>query len=371
MAAQPITVPFVSFRPMERELDADLRAAFARVLDNSWYIEGKEDAAFEAAFADYCGAKYCVGCGNGLDALVLILKALGIGPGDEVIVPSNTFIATVLAISYAGATPVFVEPVLASYNIDPACIEAAITEKTKAIMAVHLYGQCADMDPIFEIARAHGLKVVEDAAQAHGATYKGRRAGSLGDAAGFSFYPGKNLGALGDAGCVTTSDKALAEKIRALGNYGSDYKYHHIYKGQNSRLDEMQAAFLAAKLPHLDAMNAQRRTIAARYFAEITNPAVTLPTVMPGCEHVFHIFAVRCKNRDALEKHLNERGVGTNKHYPTPIHLQGAYKELGIPAGALPLAEEISATELSLPMYYGMTEEQVPAVIDAVNSFKE
>ena len=199
MAAQPITVPFVSFRPMERKLDADLRAAFARVLDNSWYIEGKEDAAFEAAFADYCGAKYCVGCGNGLDALVLILKALGIGPGDEVIVPSNTFIATVLAISYAGATPVFVEPVLASYNIDPARIEAAITEKTKAIMAVHLYGQCADMDPILEIARAHGLKVVEDAAQAHGATYKGRRAGSLGDAAGFSFYPGKNLGALGDA----------------------------------------------------------------------------------------------------------------------------------------------------------------------------
>ena len=238
-------------------------------------------------------------------------------------------------------------------------------------MAVHLYGQCADMDPIFEIARAHGLKVVEDAAQAHGATYKGRRAGSWGDAAGFSFYPGKNLGALGEAGCVTTSDKALAEKIRALGNYGSDYKYHHIYKGQNSRLDEMQAAFLAAKLPHLDAMNAQRRTIAARYFAEITNPAVTLPTVMPGCEHVFHIFAVRCKNRDALEKHLNERGVGTNKHYPTPIHLQGAYKELGIPAGALPLAEEISATELSLPMYYGMTEEPVTAVIDAVNRFKE
>ena len=371
MAAQPITVPFVSFRPMERELDADLRAAFARVLDNSWYIEGKEDAAFEAAFADYCGAKYCVGCGNGLDALVLILKALGIGPGDEVIVPSNTFIATVLAISYAGATPVFVEPLLASYNIDPARIEAAITEKTKAIMAVHLYGQCADMDPILAIAHAHGLKVVEDAAQAHGAAYKGRRAGSLGDAAGFSFYPGKNLGALGDAGCVTTNDPALAEQIRALGNYGSDYKYHHIYKGQNSRLDEMQAAFLAAKLPHLDAMNAQRRAIAARYFAGITNPAVILPTVMPGCEHVFHIFAVRCKNRDALEKHLNAQGIGTNKHYPTPIHLQGAYKELGIPAGALPLAEEISATELSLPMYYGMTDEQVTAVIDAVNSFKE
>ena len=369
MAAQPITVPFVSFRPMERELDAQLRGAFDRVLANSWYIEGKEDAAFEAAFASYCGVQHCVGTGNGLDALVLILKAMDIGPGDEVIVPSNTFIATALAVSYAGATPVFVEPTLESYTIDPTRIESAITDKTKAIMAVHLYGQCADMDPILTIAHAHGLKVIEDAAQAHGAAYKGRRAGSLGDAAGFSFYPGKNLGALGDAGCVTTNDAALAAKVRALGNYGSDYKYHHIYKGQNSRLDELQAAFLAAKLPHLDAMNAQRRAIADRYFAGMHNPAVTLPTVMPGCEHVFHIFAVRCKNRDALEKHLNDLGIGTNKHYPTPIHLQGAYKELGIPAGALPLAEEISATELSLPMFYGMTEEQITAVIDAVNSF--
>ena len=369
MAAQPITVPFVSFRPMERELDADLRGAFDRVLANSWYIEGKEDAAFEAAFASYCGVQHCVGTGNGLDALVLILKAMDIGPGDEVIVPSNTFIATALAVSYAGAVPVFVEPTLESYTIDPARIESAITGKTRAIMAVHLYGQCADMDPILQIAHAHGLKVIEDAAQAHGATYKGRRAGSLGDAAGFSFYPGKNLGALGDAGCVTTNDAALAAKVRALGNYGSDYKYHHIYKGQNSRLDELQAAFLAAKLPHLDAMNAQRRAIAAQYFAGMHNPAVTLPTVMPGCEHVFHIFAVRCKNRDALEKHLNNLGIGTNKHYPTPIHRQGAYQELGLPAGALPLAEEISATELSLPMFYGMTQEQITAVIDAVNSF--
>lgn len=370
MSEIPVTVPFVSFRPMERELDAELRGAFARVLDNSWYIGGREDAAFEKAFAAYCGVRHCIGCGNGLDALVLILKAMGIGPGDEVIAPSNTFIATVLAISYAGATPVLVEPTLASYNIDPARIEAAVTPRTKAIMAVHLYGQCAPMDEINAIAKTHGLKVIEDAAQAHGAVYKGRRAGSLGDAAGFSFYPGKNLGALGDAGCVTTNDDALAEKIRALGNYGSDYKYHHIYKGQNSRLDELQAAFLAAKLPHLDAMNAERRRIAARYLAGIDNPAVALPAVQPGCEHVWHIFAVRCKTRDALEKHLADRGIGTNKHYPTPIHLQGAYRELGLAQGALPLAEEISSTELSLPMYYGMTEAQVQAVIDAVNEYE-
>lgn len=371
MPDQPIQVPFVSFRPMERELDSDLRAAFARVLQNSWYIEGREDEAFEQAFARYCGVSCCVGCGNGLDSLVLILKAFGIGPGDEVIVPSNTFIATVLAVSYAGAVPVLVEPRLDTYNIDPERIEAAVTPRTRAIIAVHLYGQCAQMDAIRTIADAHGLKVIEDAAQAHGATWKGCRAGSLGDAAGFSFYPGKNLGALGDAGCVTTSDPDLAKKVRALGNYGSDFKYHHIYKGQNSRLDELQAAFLAAKLPHLDAMNAERRRIAARYRAGITNPAVVLPTVDEHCEHVWHIFAVRCAARDALEAHLTARGIGTNKHYPTPIHLQGAYRELGIPKGALPLAEEISATELSLPMYYGMTEEQVQAVIDAVNSFKE
>ena len=242
--------------------------------------------------------------------------------------------------------------------------------EAQAIMAVHLYGQCAPMDEINAIAQAHGLKVIEDAAQAHGATYKGRRAGSLGDAAGFSFYPGKNLGALGDAGCVTTNDDALAERIRALGNYGSDYKYHHVYKGQNSRLDELQAALLAAKLPHLDAMNAERRRIAARYLAEMHNPAVTLPAELPDCTHVWHIFAVRCADRNALEKHLNARGIGTNKHYPTPIHLQGAYAELGLGRGALPLAEEISATELSLPMFYGMTDAQVQAVIDAVNEFE-
>lgn len=364
-------VPFVSFRPMEAELDAELRAAFDRVLRNSWYIDGREDAAFEKAFAAYCGVEHCVGCGNGLDALVLILKAYGIGAGDEVIVPSNTFIATALAVSYCGAQPVFVEPELATYNIDPDRIEAAVTPRTKAVIAVHLYGQPAQMDAVNTIARAHGLKVIEDAAQAHGAAWQGRRTGGLGDAAGFSFYPGKNLGALGDAGCVTTNDGDLAAKVRALGNYGSDRKYHHVYKGQNSRLDEMQAAFLAAKLPHLDRMNAARRAIAARYLAEIANPAVALPAVAAGCEPVWHIFAVRCRQRDALEAHLHSRGIATNKHYPTAIHRQGAYAELGLGAGALPLAEEIAATELSLPLYYGMTDAQQRAVIDAVNTFTE
>lgn len=364
-----LKVPFVSLRPLERELDKELRAAFARVYENSWYIGGREGAAFETAFAAYCGTQYCVGCGNGLDAITLILKAMGIGAGDEVIVPSNTFIATALAVTYAGATPVFVEPILATYNIDPAHIEAAITPRTKAVIAVHLYGQTAQMDEIARIAHAHGLKLIEDAAQAHGAAWRGRRAGGLGDAAAFSFYPGKNLGALGDAGCVTTNDQALAEKIRALGNYGSDYKYHHIYKGSNTRLDELQAAFLAAKLPHLDKTNADRCRVAARYLAEIKNPAVTLPTVAAGCAPVWHVFAVRCAKRDALEQHLNACGIGTNCHYPTPIHLQGAYADLQIPAGALPLAEEISATELSLPMYYGMSEQETTAVIDAINSF--
>ena len=268
-------IPFVSFLPMERELDKELRAAFDRVFASSWYIEGKEDEAFEKAFAEYCGTKYCIGVGNGLDALVMILKAMEIGEGDEVIVPSNTYIATALAVTYAGATPVFVEPDIRTFNIDPAKIEAAITAKTKAIMPVHLYGQPCDMDPVMAIAKKYSLKVIEDCAQAHGATYKGKKISTFGDAAGFSFYPGKNLGALGDAGAVVTNDEALAQKVRALGNYGSDYKYHHIYKGNNSRLDELQAAFLSAKLPILDRMNAERRRIAGRYLSEINNPKIT------------------------------------------------------------------------------------------------
>ena len=362
-------VPFVSFRPMEAELNTELQQAFQRVLDNSWYIGGPEDEAFERAFAEYCGVSHCVGCGNGLDALFLILKAYGLGEGDEDNVPSDTFIATALAVSYTGATPVFVEPELETYNIDPARIEEKITPKTKAIMAVHLYGQPARMDEICAIGKQYRLKVVEDAAQAHGALYRGARVGSLGDAAGFSFYPGKNLGALGDAGCVTTNDAELAKKIRALSNYGSDYKYHHIYKGHNTRLDELQAAFLGAKLPHVDRMNEFRRGVARRYLAEIRNPAITLPSVRPEVEPVWHIFAVRCNRRDELEAFLLERGIHTNKHYPTPMHLQKCYEDLGFRKGAFPIAETISKTELSLPMYYGMTDEQVAFVIDSLNEF--
>lgn len=362
-------VPFVSFKPLEKELDPELRAAFARVFENSWYIEGKEDKAFEEAFAAYCHTDYCVGCGNGLDALMLALKALDIGEGDEVIIPSNTFIATALAVTYTGATPVFVEPDIRTYNIDPALIEAKITGKTKVIMPVHLYGQPCDMDPIMAIAKKHGLYVIEDCAQAHGAAYKGKIVGSFGDAAGFSFYPGKNLGALGDAGATVTGSKELADKIRALGNYGSDYKYHHIYKGNNSRLDELQAAFLSAKLPLMDQINENRRQIAKKYLEGIQNDKIILPYVPEYALPVWHLFAVRCSDRDALADYLAEKGIGTNKHYPIPMHLQDCYADLGIKKGSLPIAEAISATELSLPMYYGMTEEEIDHVIRAVNMF--
>lgn len=362
-------IPFVSFIPMEKELNDDLISAFERVFTRSWYIEGVEDEAFEKAFAEYCGTKYCVGVGNGLDALMLTLKALGIGEGDDVIVPSNTYIATALAVTYVGAKPVFVEPDIRTFNINPELIEAAITDKTKAIMPVHLYGQACDMNLIMDIAKKHGLKVVEDCAQAHGATYKGRKVGTFGDAAGFSFYPGKNLGALGDAGAVVTNNKELADKIRALGNYGSDYKYHHIYKGNNSRLDELQAAFLAVKLPHLERMNVERRRIAQMYTEGIKNPKVNTPYVNPDCIPVWHIYGIRCNERDSLEKNLNDKGIATNKHYPIPMHLQECYRNLNISAGSLPIAEEISSTELSLPLYYGMTDEEIQYVIDAINEF--
>ena len=334
------------------------------------YIEGVEDESFEEAFANYCDRKYCVGTGNGLDALMLALKAISIKEGDEVIVPSNTYIATALAVTYVGATPVFVEPDIRTFNIDPERIEAAITGRTKAIMPVHLYGQPCDMDPIMEIAEKHNLYVVEDCAQAHGATYKGKKIGSFGNAAGFSFYPGKNLGALGDAGATVTDDDELAKKVRALGNYGSDYKYHHIYQGNNSRLDEMQAAFLAAKLPHLDKMNAERRRIAEKYLKGIKNAEVILPYVPDYTNPVWHIFGIRCERREELEKWLNNAGIGTNKHYPIPMHLQECYKNLGFHEGDYPIAEEISRTELSLPMYYGMTEEEIQYVIDKINEFK-
>ena len=355
---------------MEKELETDLREAFDRVYRRSWYIEGVEDEIFEKIFAEYCGTQYCVGVGNGLDALFLSLKALEIKEGDEVIIPSNTYIATALAVTYAGAIPVFVEPDIQTFNIDPDRIEEKITEKTRVIMPVHLYGQPCDMDPIMEIAKKNNLYVIEDCAQAHGATYKGRKIGTFGDVSGFSFYPGKNLGALGDAGAIITNREEIAAKVRALGNYGSDYKYHHIYQGHNSRLDEMQAAFLNAKLPHLERMNEERRRIADKYLEGIKNPEVILPFVPDYAKPVWHIFGITCKRRIELEKFLNDAGIGTNKHYPIPMHLQECYKNLGFKKGDFPIAEEISSTELSIPMYYGMTDEEIQYVIDKVNEFR-
>lgn len=362
-------IPFVSFLPMEKELDQELRTAFERVYTNSWYIAGKEDETFEKAFAKFCGVKYCVGTGNGLDALILALKAIGVKAGDEVIVPSNTYIATALAVTYVGAKPVFVEPDIRTFNINPELIEEKITENTKAIMPVHLYGQPCNMELIMEIAKKDNLYIVEDCAQAHGAKYNGKVIGSFGDVAGFSFYPGKNLGALGDAGAIVTNSKELADKVRTLGNYGSDYKYHHIYQGNNSRLDEMQAAFLSAKLPILDKMNKERRRIARLYSEGISNPLITTPYVPEYAEPVWHIYGIRCDRRDELEAYLNEQGIGTNKHYPIPIHLQECYKDLGFKEGDFPVAEKISTTELSIPMFYGMTDEQVSYVIECINKF--
>lgn len=365
-----MNVPFVSFKPLEKELDKEIRNAFERVYNRSWYIEGKECEAFEKLFSSFCNRKYCIGVGNGLDALFLALKALGIKSGDEVIVPSNTYIATALAVSYVGATPVFVEPDIRSFNIDTQRIEDAITQRTKAIMPVHLYGQACDMDPIMEIARKYNMYIIEDCAQAHGAKYKGKIVGSFGDAAGFSFYPGKNLGALGDAGATVTDNEELAKKIRALGNYGSDYKYHHILQGNNSRLDEMQAAFLSAKLIHLENINEQRKKIAEKYLSGINNPEIILPYIPDYTEPVWHIFGIRCKRRDELEKYLNQAGISTNKHYPIPIHLQECYKDLGYKKGDFSIAEEISETELSIPLYYGMSDAEIDYVIERLNEFK-
>lgn len=364
-----IEVPFADFRPLELKLNCELHAAFDRVLSASWYISGNEDRIFERDFAAYVGTSHCIGCGNGLDALALALQALGICAGDEVIVPSNTFIATALAVTRVGATPVFVEPDIETYNIDSNNIAKAVTSRTRAIMPVHLYGQPCDMTSIMMTARMYGLAVVEDCAQAHGAVWCGRGVGTFGDAAGFSFYPGKNLGALGDAGAVVTDDTALAARVRALGNYGSDRRYHHIYEGCNSRLDELQAAVLSAKLPIMNEVTEARRTVAARYIADIDNPLVTLPRVLEGAEPVWHIFAVRCQRRDELEDYLEGKGIHCGRHYPTPMHLQNAFARLGLAQGALPVAEEISRTELSLPMFYGMTDEQVDWVIESVNAF--
>jgi dTDP-4-amino-4,6-dideoxygalactose transaminase len=335
-------------------------------MESGWYLLGSELEAFEVEFAAYCGARHCVGVGNGLDALHLILRGMGIGPGDEVIVPAHTYIATWLAVSYTGATPVPVETDAATYNLDPERIEEAITGRTRAIMPVHLYGQPADMDRINALARRHGLKVIEDAAQAHGARYKGRRAGSLGDAAGFSFYPGKNLGAMGDGGAVVTSDGELAERVRMLRNYGSRIKYRHEVMGYNSRLDEVQAALLRVKLKRLDDWNARRSRIAGRYNESLAGSGLTLPVVPAWAESAWHLYVVRSNSRRDLTECLDRNGIGWLIHYPVPPHLQEAYRGLGHSAGSLPVAELLAEEVVSLPMGPHMSEEDMAAVLSAL-----
>lgn len=364
-----MSVPFLDMKAPYRELQAELDSAWRRVMESGWYILGSEVEAFEREFAEYVGVKYCVGVGNGLDALHLILRAYGIGAGDEVIVPANTYIASWLAVSYAGASPVPVEPLEATCNLDPSRLESAVSSRTKAVMAVHLYGQPAEMDAINAVARQHGLKVIEDAAQAHGAGYRGRRAGSLGDAAGWSFYPAKNLGALGDAGAVTTNDPDLAEKVRVLRNYGSQVKYHNLHKGFNSRLDELQAALLRVKLKVLDEWNARRAQIAARYLDGLKDSGLTLPFVPQGMQPNWHLFVVRSPNRDALQAHLKRQGIETLIHYPVPPHLQPAYREMGLSEGAFPITERIHREALSLPMGPHLSREEADAVIAAIRAF--
>ena len=357
-------VPFVDFTSPYVELKDALDEAYHRFMQSAWYVLGSEVEAFESEYAAYCGSKYGIGIGNGLDALHLILRGYEIGAGDEVIVPSNTYIATWLAVSYAGATPVPVEPDPHTYNIDPARIASAITPRTKAIMVVHLYGQTAEMDPILETARQHGLKVIEDAAQAQGARYKGRRAGSLGDAAGHSFYPTKNLGALGDAGAVTTDDPQLAERVRSLRNYGSTKRYYNDFKGVNSRLDELQAAFLRVKLGKLDEWN-ERRLAVARYYLQSLSDVSPLiaPCVPEWAQSVWHQFVVRHPHRDAFQQRLHELGVQTLIHYPVPPHLSGAYADAHQPPGTHPIAEEIATTVLSLPIGPHLSQEQAQHVV--------
>lgn len=367
----PDKVSFLDLKAINAACRDELAEAMGRVLDSGWYILGGEVTAFEKEFATYCGTSHCLGVANGLDALILILEAykeLGVfAEGDEVLVPANTYIASILAISRAGLTPVLVEPDPASYNLDPKRLREKITSRTRAILVVHLYGAVADMDPILEIAAEAGLKVVEDVAQAQGARHNGARAGALGDAAGFSFYPGKNLGALGDAGAVTTNDAALAEAMRALRNYGSHVKYENLYKGYNSRLDELQAACLRVKVPRLDAENARRREIARLYHEGIRNPRIVLPLEVEGEGCVWHLFVVRAVDRAALQKHLDAAGIQTVIHYPIPPHKQQAYKEWR--DLSLPITEAIHREVLSLPMGPHLSDAQVLRVIEAVNSY--
>jgi len=365
-------IPFLSLQKINKSFEPALSQKIAEVVKNGWYIHGKECKAFEENFAQFCGVKHCIGVGNGLEALKLILRAyklLGVfKTGDEVIVPANTFIATILAISAENLTPVFVEPDIDDYVIDVKKIEEKITKKTKAIMPVHLYGRLCNMEAIIAIAKQHNLKLIEDAAQAHGATQNGKRSGAFGDAAGFSFYPGKNLGCLGDGGCVTTDDDELADIVRKLANYGSSVKYVHEYKGENSRLDEIQAAVLSVKLKRLDADNDRRRQIATMYNTGIKNNAVILPKLHQSEEHVWHIYCVRVQNRNAFIEYLNSCGIETVIHYPTPPHKQAAYKEFAYLN--LPISEKIHAEVVSLPMSPLLTDKHVMYIIEIISAYK-
>lgn len=365
-----MSVPFLNLKAPYEDLAEELDLVYKKVMESGWYVLGKEVQLFEQEFAHYCQASSCVGVANGLDALHLILRALDIGVGDEVIVPSHTFIATWLAVSQVGAIVVPIEPEQDGFNLDPYLIEEAITDRTRAIIAVHLYGHPADMDPIFALAESYQLKVIEDAAQAHGALYKGQKVGALGHAAGFSFYPGKNLGAFGDGGAVVTNDNGLAGRVQALGNYGARVKYIHEVEGGNSRLDEMQAAFLRVKLTRLDAWNKKRQVIAKRYIgALVGTDGLGLPSVKEWAEPVWHLFVITHPHRDALQKHLQRLGIGTLIHYPRPSHLSGAYAGMGFLKGQFPLAEKLANTVLSLPIGPHMRDAEVEQVIEGVASF--
>jgi dTDP-4-amino-4,6-dideoxygalactose transaminase len=359
-------IPFLDLKAINLAHAEALRAAFDRVLHSGWFILGGETEAFEREWADYCGAAHSVGVANGLDALTLSLRALDIGDGDEVLVPSNTYIATWLAVTQAGARPVPVEPDPRTCNVDPSRLEAAITPRTRAVMPVHLYGQSASLDPILDVARRHGLRVIEDAAQAHGATYKGQRVGAHGDVVAWSFYPGKNLGALGDGGAITTNDAVIADRVRVLRNYGSRVKYHNEVIGWNSRLDELQAALLRAKLPFLDRENGHRAAIAELYTQRLAGLGLGLPFIDPDCVSAWHLYVVRHPRRDHLARALQQAGVGTVIHYPVPPHLQPAYASLGMGPGALPISEVLHAQVLSLPIGPAMSLAQADEVVAAV-----
>jgi dTDP-4-amino-4,6-dideoxygalactose transaminase len=363
-------IPFLNFTPMHAPIKQEIMQTFEAFYDSNWYVLGEKVKEFEANYALFNQTEYSVGISNGLDALHIALMSLGIGNGDEVIVPSNTYIATALAVSYVGATPIFVEPNLETYNIDPNLIEAAITPKTKAIMPVHLYGQACEMEPIKAIAVKHNLFIIEDNAQSQGAKYNNIYTGAWGDINGTSFYPGKNLGALGDAGAITTNNKDLAQKAMVLRNYGSQKKYYNEVIGHNMRLDECQAAFLSVKLKYLHEWTKQRQQIAAWYIQALKGvDGLILPMTAENATHVYHLFVIRTKNRDELQKHLNDNEIGTLIHYPIPPHLQQAYAHLGHQKGDFPIAEEIANTCLSLPMWPGMTKEMVENIALTISKF--